>query len=63
MPSTSAVIIAIAARDPPISVEPVMTLAVPSVWIFTVADDCMPALNQNPAAKPRPRLGPFSSLL
>ena len=33
---------------PPISTEPVTTLAVPSLWILTTADDCMPALNQNP---------------
>ncbi len=59
-PSTSAVIIAIEAREPPISGEPVTTLAVPSAWIFTVAEDCMPALNQNPDATPRPRNLPVS---
>ena len=45
---------------PPISTEPVITLAVPSAWMLTVAEDCMPALNQKPAATPRPRLGPVS---
>ena len=59
-PSTSAVIIAIEAREPPISGEPVTTLAVPSAWILTVADDCMPALNQKPEATPRPRNLPVS---
>ena len=31
---------------------------VPSLWMLTVAEDCMPPLNQKPEATPRPRLLP-----
>ncbi len=60
MPSTSAAIIAIEARLPPISTEPVITLAVPSLWTLTTAEDWPPAWNHTPMATPRPRLGPVS---
>ena len=53
-------IIAIEAREPPISTEPVTTLAVPSLWILTIAEDWKPMLNQKPVATPRPRFLPSS---
>ncbi len=58
MPSTSAAIIAIAAREPPISGLPETTLAVPSSLICTAPEDSPPILNQKPQAMPRPWFGP-----
>ena len=55
IPSTSAAIIAHEARLPPMSGEPVTTLALPSVLMLTVALDWNAALNQKPVATPRPR--------
>jgi len=56
-PSTSAAIMAMEAREPPMSTEPVMMLAVPSMLMFTSALDCSAALCQYPSATPRPCSG------
>ena len=53
-PSSSAAISAIDARLPPMSGLPVITVAVPFSFRFTVALDASPMLNQNPLATPRP---------
>ncbi len=57
-PSSSAAIIAIDAREPPISVVPSVRPTVPSSLI--VIDELVspPMLNQNPEATPRPWFGP-----
>ena len=47
------------ARVPPMSGEPVTTLAVPSLLMLTMAEDWNPALNQKPEATPRPTGLPF----
>ena len=60
-PSTSAAIMAIEARDPPMSGFPVTTTAVPSSPTCTAAVDSPPTLNQKPTATPRPWLGPSGS--
>ena len=57
MPSSSAAMIAIDAREPPMSGLPVRTTAEPSMFTETIALDCRPALNQ----KPRRCRGPGSS--
>ena len=57
-PSTSAAIIAIEAREPPISGLPDTTLMVPSSFTNTEAELSPPMLNQKPVATPRPWLGP-----
>ncbi len=61
MPSTSAAIIAIEAREPPMSGLPDTTTAVPSSLMCTAALDSPPMLNQKPEATPRPWLGPSFS--
>ena len=57
-PSTSAAIIAMEAREPPMSGLPVITTALPSSLTFTAAVLSPPTLNQKPTATPRPWLGP-----
>ena len=61
MPSTSAAMIAIDARDPPMSGFGSTTTAVPSSLTCTAALDCPPMLNQNPDATPRPWFGPSAA--
>ena len=41
---------------------PVTTAALPSALSVTVALEFMPALNQNPTAKPRPWFGPSGAV-
>jgi hypothetical protein len=53
-PSTSATIMPIEARDPPISGLPDTATTVPSSATCTAADDSPPMLNQKPEATPRP---------
>ncbi len=53
---------AMLARLPPMSGLPVRTTAEPSALTLTVALDCIPALNQKPAATPRPWFSPSSAL-
>ncbi len=62
MPSTSAAIIAIEAREPPMSGLPDTTTAVPSSLMWQAALDSPPMLNQKPEAMPRPWLGPSGIL-
>ena len=59
MPSSSAAIIASAAREPPMSGLPEMTVTVPSSPTCAAALESAPTLNQKPAATPRaaPGLG------
>ncbi len=61
MPRISAAIIAIEAREPPISGVPTATTAVPSSLTWIAALDSPPMLNQKPEATPRPWLGPSFS--
>ena len=56
MPSSSAQMLAIAAREPPMSGWPVVTTTLPSSVMLTCALDSPPALNQKPQATPRPWL-------
>ena len=58
MPRVSAAIIAIEAREPPISGLPEATLTEPSSLTCTAALNSPPTLNQKPQAMPRPWLGP-----
>ena len=58
MPSTSAHIIAIEAREPPISGLPVTMETEPSSFTCTEPEDSPPMLNQKPEAMPRPWFGP-----
>jgi hypothetical protein len=58
MPSVSAAIIAIEAREPPISGLPDATPTEPSSLTCTWALDSPPTLNQKPHAIPRPWFGP-----
>ena len=53
-PSTSATIMPIEAREPPISGLPVAAVTDPSSLTCTSAVDSPPMLNQNPVARPRP---------
>ena len=46
MPSSSAAMLAVEAREPPMSGWPVITTTVPSSLMFTWALDSPPALNQ-----------------
>lgn len=63
MPSSSATIIAIAARLPPAtSMVPIISATVPSSLTFSVEVVSLPMLNQNPVAMPRPWLGPSGTL-
>jgi hypothetical protein len=62
MPSSSAQILAMPAREPPISGCPVVTTTLPSSVMLTWAEDSPPALNQKPLATPRPRSLPGSAL-
>jgi hypothetical protein len=57
-PRVSAAIIAMAAREPPMSGLLDTTVAPPSSSTWTAAEDSPPMLNQNPQATPRPWLGP-----
>ena len=61
MPSASAAMIAIDAREPPMSGFGSTTTAVPSSLMCTAALVCPPMLNQKPEATPRPWLGPSSA--
>jgi hypothetical protein len=54
IPSVSAAIIAIEAREPPISGLREATLTEPSSLMCTCALDAPPTLNQKPQATPRP---------
>ena len=54
MPSTSAAIMAIEAREPPISGLPETIVAVPSSLMWQAPEDSPPMLNQKPQATPRP---------
>ena len=58
MPSSSAAIIVIEAREPPISGLPSLRLTVPSLLIAIETLVSPPKLNQNPQATPRPWFGP-----
>ena len=58
MPSDSAWVIAIEARWPPMSTEPITRLTVPSALTLAYAADSLPPLNQKPIATPRPRFSP-----
>ena len=58
MPSSSAAMFIIEAREPPMSGWPVTTTTVPSSLTLTWALDSPPALNQKPLATPRPWFGP-----
>ena len=62
MPSSSAVILAMEAREPPISGWPVVTTTLPSSVMFTWALLSPPALNQKPLATPRPWSLPSGAL-
>ena len=62
MPSSSAAMLAVEAREPPMSGWPVITTTVPSSLMLTWALDSPPALNQKPLATPRPWLGPSGAL-
>ena len=62
MQSSSAAISAIEILDPPMSGLPVRTTAEPSALTLTTALDCMPTLNQNPDATPRPWFSPSGAL-
>ena len=53
---------AITAREPPMSGLPSPTEAVPSSLICSVAEDSPPAFIHQPAATPRPWLGPSGAL-
>ena len=53
-PSTSATIMPIEAREPPMSGLPVAAVTEPSSLTWTVAVDSPPMLNQKPDARPRP---------
>ena len=63
MPSVSANCMATLVRVPPMSVEPSISITVPSGFTLAVAQLFMPILNQNPAATPRPRYLPSSGAL
>ena len=52
--NSSATICACDAREPPMSGLPVITAALPSLSSVTMALELKPALNQKPAATPRP---------
>ena len=52
-PSTSATIMPIEAREPPMSGLPVAAVTEPSSLTCTVALDSPPMLNQKPQARPR----------
>ena len=54
-PRVSATIMAMAAREPPISVDPSSRLTVPSGLTVRVQADWPPPLNQKPEATPRPQ--------
>ncbi len=62
MPKSSAAMLAVEARLPPMSGWPVTTTTVPSSLMFICALDSPPALNQKPEATPRPWLGPSLDL-
>jgi len=55
--------IAIDAREPPMSVEPSTRFTLPSALTMTVTLERIPPLNQKPVATPRPRHGPSSGAL
>ena len=54
--------LAVEAREPPMSGWPVITTTVPSSLTLTCALDSPPALNQKPEATPRPYSMPFFDL-
>ena len=58
MPSSSAAIIDIDAREPPISGLPSVRFTVPSGVMFMLTQVLPPKLNQNPQATPRPWFSP-----
>ncbi len=61
-PSVSAAIIAIAAREPPISGFDDTTVAPPSSSMWTAPVLSPPMLNQKPHATPRPWFGPSGAV-
>ncbi len=61
-PSVSAAIMAIAAREPPMSGLLETTVAPPSSSTWTAAEDSPPTLNQKPQATPRPWFGPSGAV-
>ena len=62
MPSSSAAIWLMAAREPPMSGLPSITLTVPSAVMLSDTQVSPPKLNQKPQATPRPWFGPNGAL-